>query len=211
MGRFFDRKNKNLGEGEMKKILICGILCLLIVNVSFGAVRKNWKVTKNAIIMLQNQSIEVAKHIYGNSDKTLSQPNKQTIYIWGSKGNKLKEFQTAKTSNENDSILHVISDDYGYNCFIALKTDANGIIIDGIQVGFEPDRVTPSCREIFDRSYRFCKLVVRETEKEKKLFIPNFHRYDLSKEDHIDFIIPEKYQKEYYYQEDHDINKFFNN
>ena len=159
--------------------------------------------------MLQNQSIEVAKHIYGNSDKTLSQPNKQTIYIWGSEGDKLQGMQTKTVSNEKNSISQAFLD-YGYNCFIALKTDANGIIIDGIQVGFEPDRLSAGCRNIFIRSHQFCNAVQYETEMQQKVNVPNCYRNDYSLKDPIDFVIPLKYQKAYYYQEDHDINNFFN-
>ena len=109
-----------------------------------------------------------------------------------------------------DKMLPFKSDNYGYNCYIALKTNNEGIIVEGIQVGFEPDRLTPGCYDIFLRSHQFCKAVVKETEKEKNVFIPNCYRNDWSLGKNFDFVIPQKYNNMYYYQADHDIHNFFN-
>ena len=194
----------------MKKTFICLLSCLLICNIAFAAVRKNWKVTKNAVTILKEQKIEIAKHIYGEPDKIISNEPNQMIYLWGGSGEKLQEIQTKTVSSEKGSHSHSFLD-YGYPCFIALKIDNNGIIKEGIQVGFEADKIYPQCSDIFWRSYHFCKSVIQATEKEQKIRIKNFHRYDLSQESHINFVIPQEYQNDYFYQEDYDINKFFNN
>ena len=195
----------------MRKIFLIISLCIFCCNISLAGVRKNWKVTKNVIEILKGKSIEIAQHIYGTPDKMLPFKSDKTIYIWGSENGKLQNIRTQTISSEKESnSISETSLNYGYNCYIALKTNNEGIIVEGIQVGFEPDRLTPGCYDIFLRSHQFCKAVVKETEKEKNVFIPNCYRNDWSLGKNFDFVIPQKYNNMYYYQEDHDIHNFFN-
>ncbi len=176
----------------MKKYFICTILCLFICSIAFAGVRKNWKVVKNTIFILTGKSVDIAQHIYGTPSQKVQHKKNQIIYIWGSEGDKLQGVQTKTVSNEKNSISQAFLD-YGYNCFIALKTNKEGIIIEGIQIGFEPDRLSAGCRNIFIRSHQFCNAVQDETEMQQKVNFPNCDCSVYSLKDAIVFVIPLKY------------------
>lgn len=183
---------------------------LISMLTACSGVRKNWKVTKNTVTILQNKDIKIAQHIYGTPNQKISTKTGKTIYIWGVEGSKLQTVQTKTVSSEKGNQVFQSLLDYGYNCYLAFKTNEAGTILEGIQIGFEPDGLSAGCRQLFLRSYKFCSAVKEETQKETGKTINSCYRSDYSEKKYGNFIIPKKYQEMYYYQEDHDINNFFN-
>lgn len=192
---------------NMKKIIT---LCFVITLLVGCGVRKNWKTTKNVTVLLQNQPITLAQYIYGAPSETLKTPKGNLIYIWGAENNRLRKIQTTGKKQEAEGTENFSSNatvSYDYVCYVALKVDSNGNIIDGIQLGFEPDRLSPECRSIFLRSLNFCNQTVKQTKQAKRIKWADCHRQDLSTKGPIQWVIPDEYKTNYFYQKD----DFFNN
>lgn len=191
----------------MKKFIA---LCFIIPLLVGCGVRKNWKTTKNVTFMLQNQPIILAQYIYGMPSEILKTPKGNVIYIWGAENNRLRKIKTSGEKQNNEKTENFSSNavvNYDYSCYVALKVDNDGNIIDGIQMGFEPDRLSPECRSIFLRSLTFCNKTVEQTKKAKLISWADCHRQDLSKQKSVQWIIPDEYKTNYFYQKD----DFFNN
>lgn len=193
----------------MKNLFL--LFIILVFSCACG-VRKNWKSVKNATWILQNQPIELARDIYGMPSEVFpTTTGNNTIYIWGNGVQRLKSISTDGTTTlatKNQETFHANSiARYDYTCYIALKVNANGKIIDAFQEGFESDALSQGCRNIFLRSKEFCNTVGRFTKKQKNVQIGNCHRNDISKKGYTDFAIPPNYNKGYINQKD----DFFNN
>lgn len=198
----------------MKRISKNKILLILLITFLSCAcgVRKNWKSVKNASWILQNQSIELAQNIYGSPNEVLStKKGKNKIFIWGGEVSRLRSIttsgETKRISTEQESLNETSILKYDYSCYIALKVDENGKIIDGIQDGFVSDVLSGKCADLFLRSKEFCNEVNKLTWRHKQIPIGNCHRSDISQREFTDFVIPTDYKKGYVYQEDN----FFNN
>lgn len=192
---------------NMKKIIT---LCFIITLLAGCGVRKNWKTTKNVTFLLQNQPIALALRIYGTPSETRKTPKENLIYIWGAENNRLRKIQTTGQKQKAEKIDFFSSNAimrYDYVCYVALKVDANGKIIDGMQLGFEPDRLSPECRGIFLRSLNFCNQTVKQTQQSKLIKWADCHRQDFSTQGPIQWVISDEDKTNSFYQRD----DFFNN
>ena len=187
----------------MKKLIITVICC----GFAFGCA-SNSKVLDNTTAILKGENIKIAEHIYGNpSDIQPAAKIGEKIYIWSvNTSNIIGETSQEDTilSGEKETKVNKTLFLFSRLCYIALKTNINGIIIDGFHSGFDGY----GCHSLYGRSLTFCQEVDKETRKvyKKGIGLCNVNDFEKIKTKRP-FAIPSSYVDNYYYEED----RFFNN
>ena len=187
----------------MRKILLLSLLGLFLTACS-----SNQKVLRNTGIILQGEDIKIAEHIYGApSEIRPAAKEGEKIYLWavhtGTQVGTISQEDTIFMGDKEQKVNRT-SAVFAKLCYIALKTNSQGKIIDSIFDGF----VGPACASLYNRTLTFCNEVTKATRKVYKkpmggCLISNYDKFREKRS----FVIPYSYTEDYYYKED----SFFNN